>query len=105
MRFVMVSPTGVGLVVWVRRAAAAAAEEREALDSRSRTKVLVAARDADALGGLLGACMQRAGQYLEKDADMMEKGEELRAYLLGPLRRGTGATAKHGRKVRCMCLL
>ena len=51
MRFVMVSPTGVGGVKCVRRAAAAAAFERSPLDSRPFTKALVAARDADALGG------------------------------------------------------
>lgn len=51
MRFVTVSPTGVGVVTWVRRAAAAAADERLPLDSRSLTKAFVAARDADALGG------------------------------------------------------
>jgi hypothetical protein len=47
----MVSPTGVGDVVCVRRAAAAAADEREALESRLLTKAFVAAREADALGG------------------------------------------------------
>lgn len=57
MRFVTVSPTGVGVVVCVRSAAAAAAEERAPLDSRSRRKAFVAAREADALAGLLGACI------------------------------------------------
>jgi len=47
----MVSPTGVGLVACVRRAAAAAADEREALESRLRMKAFVAAREAEALGG------------------------------------------------------
>ena len=57
IRFVTVSPTGVGVVLWVRRAAAAAAEDNAPLDSRSRTKALVAAREADALGGLFEACI------------------------------------------------
>lgn len=57
IRFVTVSPTGVGVGVWVRRAAAAAAEERAPLDSRSRRKAFVAAREADALGVLLEACI------------------------------------------------
>lgn len=39
----------------MRRAAAAAEEEREALESRLRTKAFVAAREAEALGGFLGA--------------------------------------------------
>lgn len=51
MRLVTVSPTGVGVVTWVRRAAAAAALDRLGLDSRSRTNAFVAARDADALAG------------------------------------------------------
>lgn len=57
IRFVTVSPTGVGVVEWVRRAAAAAAEDKAPLDSRSRMKAFVAAREADALGGARGACM------------------------------------------------
>lgn len=55
MRFVTVSPTGVGVAGWVRRAAAAAAEDSAPLDSRSRRKALVAAREAEALGTLLEA--------------------------------------------------
>jgi hypothetical protein len=51
MRLVTVSPTGVGVVTWVRRAAAAAAEERSPWDSAFLRKALVAAREADALGG------------------------------------------------------
>jgi hypothetical protein len=57
MRLVTVAPTGVGLEGCVRRAAAAAAEEREPLDSRSRMKALVAASDAEALGGFFALCM------------------------------------------------
>ena len=60
MRFVTVSPTGVGVVAWVRRAAAAAADERAPVDSRSRIKALVAAREAEALAGwfwLLALCI------------------------------------------------
>jgi len=59
IRFVTVSPTGVGDEVCVRSAAAAAAEDRLALDSRSRRKAFVAARDAFALGGALEACTWR----------------------------------------------
>jgi hypothetical protein len=46
------SPTGVGEVAWVRRAAAAAAaaEEREALESRPLRKAWEAARVAAELG-------------------------------------------------------
>ena len=51
MRFVTSSPTGVGLDVWERRAAAAAALERFASEAWFLTKALVAASDADALGG------------------------------------------------------
>jgi hypothetical protein len=51
MRFVTVSPTGVGVVTWVRRAAAAAAEERSPFDSAFLIKAFVAAREADELGG------------------------------------------------------
>jgi len=51
MRFVTVSPTGVGVVTWVRRAAAAAADERSPLDSAFLMKALEAASEADALGG------------------------------------------------------
>ena len=58
MRFVTVSPTGVGVVVWVRRAAAAAAEDRAPLDSRSRMKALVAASEAEAEGGRFEVCME-----------------------------------------------
>jgi hypothetical protein len=51
MRLVTVSPTGVGVVTCVRRAAAAAAEERSPLDSAFLMKAVVAAREADELGG------------------------------------------------------
>jgi hypothetical protein len=51
MRLVTVSPTGVGVVTWVRRAAAAAADERSPLDSAFFMKALEAASEADALGG------------------------------------------------------
>jgi hypothetical protein len=53
MRFVTVSPTGVGVVTWVRSAAAAAALDRLGLDSRSLTNAFVAASEAeaDAFGG------------------------------------------------------
>jgi hypothetical protein len=57
MRFVTVSPTGVGVVTWVRSAAAAAALDRLGLDSRSRTNALVAASEADALGGARWGCI------------------------------------------------
>lgn len=57
MRLVTVSPTGVGVVTWVRRAAAAAALDRLGLDSRSLTKALVAAREADALAGARWGCI------------------------------------------------
>ena len=57
IRFVTVSPTGVGDVACVRSAAAAAAEDKAPLDSRSRMKAFVAAREADAEGGLFGACI------------------------------------------------
>lgn len=51
MRFVTTSPTGVGLVVCERRAAAAAALERFASEAWFLTKALEAASDAEALGG------------------------------------------------------
>jgi hypothetical protein len=51
MRLVTVSPTGVGVVTWVRRAAAAAADERSPLDSAFFMKAFEAASEADALGG------------------------------------------------------
>jgi hypothetical protein len=57
MRFVTVSPTGVGVVTWVRRAAAAAALDRLGLDSRSLTNAFVAASEADALGGARWGCI------------------------------------------------
>jgi hypothetical protein len=56
---VTVSATGVGVVVWVRRAAAAAADERSPLDSAFLMKALEAAREAEALGGgARWACMR-----------------------------------------------
>lgn len=67
MRFVMVSPTGAGLVVCVRNAAAAAEDEREALDSRLLTKAFVAAREADELGGgFWEACIRWCVSSIEK---------------------------------------
>jgi hypothetical protein len=51
MRFVTVWPGEVGLRGWVRRAAAAAEDERDALLSTFLMKALVAASDADELGG------------------------------------------------------
>jgi hypothetical protein len=51
MRFVTVWPGEVGLRGWVRRAAAAAEDERDALLSTFLIKALVAASDADELGG------------------------------------------------------
>jgi hypothetical protein len=58
MRFVTVLPTGVGVVACVRRAAAAAADERSPLDSAFLMKALEAASEADALGGgARWACM------------------------------------------------
>ena len=64
IRFVTVSPTGVGEVAWVRKAAAAAAEDRAPLDSRSRRKALVAASEADAEAGRFEACMGRLTVFL-----------------------------------------
>jgi hypothetical protein len=60
MRLVTVSPTGVGVVTWVRSAAAAAALERFGFDSRSLTNALVAASEADALAGARWGCMETA---------------------------------------------
>jgi hypothetical protein len=60
MRFVTVSPTGVGVVTWVRSAAAAAALDRFGLDSRSLTNAFVAASEADALGGARWGCITGA---------------------------------------------
>jgi hypothetical protein len=57
IRFVTVAPTGVGVGVRERSAAAAAALDRAPLDSRSRRKAFVAAREADALAVLFEACM------------------------------------------------
>jgi hypothetical protein len=51
MRFVTSSPTGVGLEVWERKAAAAAALERFASEAWFLTKAVEAASDAEALGG------------------------------------------------------
>ena len=53
MRFVCSSPTGTGLVVYERSAAAAAALERLALEVRLARKAWTAAVDAAALGGVL----------------------------------------------------
>jgi hypothetical protein len=63
MRLVTVSATGVGDVAWERRAAAAAALDRLALESRLRTKAVEAASEAEAdealgSGALWGACRQ-----------------------------------------------
>jgi hypothetical protein len=55
MRFVMVWPTGVGDRGWVRRAAAAADDERDALLSWFRMNAFVAASEADELTGGWGA--------------------------------------------------
>lgn len=46
MRFVCICPTGAGLVVRERRAAAAAAAERSPLEARFARKACVAASDA-----------------------------------------------------------
>lgn len=62
MRFVTVSPTGVGVVTWVRKAAAAAADERSPCDSAFFIKAFEAASEADALGG--GARWGCIGQEL-----------------------------------------
>jgi hypothetical protein len=62
MRFVTVSPTGVGVVTWVRSAAAAAALGRFGLDSRSLTNAFEAARDADALGSARWGCIGKASR-------------------------------------------
>ena len=59
MRFVTVSPTAVGGIGCVRKAAAAAEEESDALDFWSFRKALDAAREAEALGGGFGACVER----------------------------------------------
>ena len=53
MRLVCICPTEIGLVVWERRAAAAAALERLALEFRLARKACVAAVEAAALGTLL----------------------------------------------------
>lgn len=58
MRLVTVSPTGMGEVVWERRAAAAAALDRLVLLSRLRTKAFEAAREAEGLGAVCGGCRQ-----------------------------------------------
>jgi hypothetical protein len=55
IRFVTISPTRVGGAGCVRSAAAAAVEESEPLDWRSLMKAWLAAREAAALGGALGA--------------------------------------------------
>ena len=52
IRFVCISPTGVGVVVWERRAAAAAALERLALEARLARKACAAAVAAAAVGGV-----------------------------------------------------
>ena len=56
IRFVIVSPTGVGGVTWCRSAVAAAADEREACESRFFIEAFVAASSAEGFGGCLGAC-------------------------------------------------
>jgi hypothetical protein len=58
MRLVTVSPTAVGGDGCACKAAAAAAEESEPFDFRSCKKALEAASDAEALGGVFGACMK-----------------------------------------------
>lgn len=63
MRFVTVSPTGGGVVTWVRRAAAAAALERVGLDSRFFKKACDAASDADALAGACRGCNKFTCQH------------------------------------------
>ena len=50
MRFVCICPTGVGLVVWERSAAAAAEAERFALEARLARKAWLAANVAAAFG-------------------------------------------------------
>jgi hypothetical protein len=50
IRLVWISPTGVGAAGCVLRAAAAAADEREALDWRSLRKACVAAKAAEGVG-------------------------------------------------------
>ena len=67
MRFVTVSPTGVGVVTCVRRAAAAAAEERSPLDSAFLMKAFEAAREAEALvGGARWGCMEKNCQHTSR---------------------------------------
>ena len=56
MRFVWIWPTGIGEVVWDRRAAAAADDERLALDARLARKACTAAVDAAAFGGVFTSC-------------------------------------------------
>ena len=51
MRLVWTSLTGVGVVVWERSAAAAAAEERLAFEMRFARKACAAAVAAAAVGG------------------------------------------------------
>ena len=53
MRFVWISPTGVGEVVCDRSAAAAAAEERLPLETRFARKACAAAVAAADVGGVL----------------------------------------------------
>jgi hypothetical protein len=76
--------------VWVRKAAAAAADERTPLVSWSRTKALVAARAADELGGgALEACIE---VRLASLSSLVVKGLK-RTH---GVRRGPLAVAKHG---------
>lgn len=77
MRFVTVSPTETGVATCVRRAAAAAALERLGLDSRSLTKALVAASDADALGGARWAWMAALVSSSWAEGGMRGTGQDI----------------------------
>jgi hypothetical protein len=61
MRLVTVSPTRVGAVTCVRKAAAAAADDKAGFESRALVKACTAAREADGVGGFRWkACTRRA---------------------------------------------
>ena len=63
IRFVCTSLTGVGLVVWVRSAAAAAADERATLEARFARKACAAAVAAAGVVGVFrAACEEKQGQ-------------------------------------------
>ena len=78
IRLVCISPTGVGVVVWERSAAAAAALERFALEVRLARKACAAAVDAAAVGVVLAGCMIDVSDIV--GGQESQKYQSLKAY-------------------------